>query len=518
VATLAKHPVRRRHGEHRFPASGLASGWGAPRPVYRPRRPTQTPLYPVVQYHLETFLSQAAEADTLSEGVPAWVERDFRGYLECGILAYGFARARCEECGHERLIPFSCKGRGVCPSCNARRMCEVAAHLTDHVLPPLPTRQWVLSVPKRLRPYLQHDTRVAGTVLRIFLRAIRTTLRRASPSAPSGTQLGAVSFFHRFGSSLNVHPHFHLVVLDGVFSRSGAGDPDARFHEASDLSPAHVQHLEATVQHRVLRLFARRGLLDDADTDDMLTWQGSGGFSVDASVRIEGEDRAGIERLVRYCARPPFALERLHATQGSASLASPDSRLLYRFPKPDVHGRTEILLTPLELLQRLARFVPPPRVHRHRYHGVLAPNAKLRAQVVAIGRPELRAEAPKPDAEVVSPGPPSEPGPAPASPARIRWAVLLARIYEVLPLLCPACGSQMKILAFLTDPPVVRAILLHLDFPHRPPPLAPARGPPQIDFLTDPSDQTPGFDPAEPEPVPEFEFDQSVPDDFDFQA
>ena len=152
MATLANPHVRRRHREHRLPASGSASIWATPRPVYLPRRATQTPLYPVVQHHLETFLAQAAEADTLGEGVPSWVERDFRGYLECGILAYGFARARCEECGHERLIPFSCKGRGVCPSCNARRMCEVAAHLTDHVLPRLPARQWVLSVPTRVRP------------------------------------------------------------------------------------------------------------------------------------------------------------------------------------------------------------------------------------------------------------------------------------------------------------------------------------------------------------------------------
>jgi hypothetical protein len=137
VATRAKHHVRRRHRDHRSPG---------------------TPLYSVVQHHLETFLARAAEADTPAEGVPPWalphathalrggpgIERDFRGYLECGILAHGFARARCEECGHERLIPFSCKGRGVCPSCNARRMCEVAAHLTDHVLPRLPARQWVL--------------------------------------------------------------------------------------------------------------------------------------------------------------------------------------------------------------------------------------------------------------------------------------------------------------------------------------------------------------------------------------
>ena len=100
----------------------------------------------------------------------------------------------------------------------------------------------------------------------------------------------------------------------------------------------------------------------------------------------------------------------------------------------------------------------------------------------------------------------------PASTARIRWAVLLARIYEVLPLLCPACGGQMKILAFLTDPPVVRAILLHLELPHLPPPISPARGPPQGDFLLD---QTPDFDQASGEPVPEFVFDQSLPDHFD---
>jgi hypothetical protein len=107
----------------------------------------------------------------------------------------------------------------------------------------------------------------------------------------------------------------------------------------------------------------------------MLNWQGSGGFSFDASVRIEAEDRAGIERLVRYCARPPFALERLHALGSTPSLASPESRLLYRFPKPDIHGRTELLLTPLELLEALANFVPPPPQPRPR--GSAGPSCSL---------------------------------------------------------------------------------------------------------------------------------------------
>ncbi|HSH74758.1 MAG TPA: transposase, partial [Longimicrobiales bacterium] len=200
-------------------------------------------------------------------------------------------------------------------------------------------------------------------------------------------------------------------------------------------------------------------------------------FSVDASVRIETEDPAGIERLVRYCARPPFALERLHALDSGPALALPEGRLIYRLPRPDIHGRTELLLTPLELLEALAKFVPPPRVHRHRYHGVLAPNARLRPHVVALGRPELVSEAPAAESDAASPSLPSGPAPAPASPTRaerpqrtgesaasglprddrgsprrgdrrsIRWAVLLARIYAVLPLLCPACGGEMRILA-----------------------------------------------------------------------
>jgi hypothetical protein len=83
--------------------------------------------------------------------VPAYVEREFRRYLECGIFAHGFARAKCPGCGYDVLVALSCKGRGLCPSCNDRRVAETAAHLVDHVIPPLPVRQWVLSVPKRLR-------------------------------------------------------------------------------------------------------------------------------------------------------------------------------------------------------------------------------------------------------------------------------------------------------------------------------------------------------------------------------
>lgn len=105
-------------------------------------------LYRVVRDHLETFCVQSA-ALRGGEGLPRFVEEEFRAYLRCGWLAAGFARFRCSACGADRLVAFSCKGRGFCPSCGARRMTALTAQLVDHVFPPVPVRQWVLSLPHR---------------------------------------------------------------------------------------------------------------------------------------------------------------------------------------------------------------------------------------------------------------------------------------------------------------------------------------------------------------------------------
>ncbi|TVR59848.1 MAG: hypothetical protein EA422_14570 [Gemmatimonadales bacterium] len=313
---------------------------------------------------------------------------------------------------------------------------------------------------------------------------------------------------------------------------SGDIEHGVRFHEATGFKNGDAEALARTVQLRVLRWFVRRGLLDSTTAADMRSWRGTGGFSVDGSVRIEGEDRTGLERLVRYCARGPLALERLHAPAGLEAISSPEARLVYRLPEPDLRGRQALRLTPFELLDRLARLVPPPRIHRHRYHGVLAPNASLRSTVVTIGRPETNGDPvdPEPPASpehasqpLAPPEPSREPAPGATMPAtpparsirmpsRMPWAQLLARIYEVLPLLCPVCGGEMRIISFITLPSTVERILLHLDLPHRPPRVSPAHGPPQAELYLD---QSPAFDLAVPDDVPEFEFDQSFPDDWE---
>jgi hypothetical protein len=222
-------------------------------------------------------------------------------------------------------------------------------------------------------------------------------------------------------------------------------------------------------------------------------WRNGGGFSLDASVRIEADDRAGLERLLRYCARPPFALERLESVD--------EQHLLYRLPKPSPDGRTALTLAPLEFIQRLAALIPPPRAHRHRYHGVLAPNAKLRATVTALAPAAsdynaAAAEKTAQDNTVEEVW---------RSPARYLWAMLLARLYESTPLVCPICQADMRVVAFVTDGDSVRHILEYIGASTDPPRISPARGPPGWEGEVD---QLSPYDPVA-QPEPDFQFDQT---------
>ena len=133
------------------------------------------------------------------------------------------------------------------------------------------------------------------------------------------------------------------------------------------------------MRRRGLGWLHRHGHLDDDALHVLDSLDHPAGWSVDASVTIPGWDRQGLERLVRYCARPPLSQERLGRLN--------ENTLVYNLRRPTVDGRTELLLTPLELLDQLAQLVTPPRLHKHRYCGLLAPNAALRAAVTASAGP-----------------------------------------------------------------------------------------------------------------------------------
>jgi hypothetical protein len=282
-------------------------------------------------------------------------------------------------------------------------------------------------------------------------------------------------------------------------------EPDSqggvRFFAVEELDGDDAEAVQARVRRRILRAFVRRGLIDKDDRKEMESWDHGGGFSLDATVRIAANDRNGLERLLRYCARPAFAAERLQELDAH--------RLIFHLPKPGPDGRTQLILSPLELIERIAALVPPPRQHRHRYYGVLAPNAPLRAAVTALA-PQAIAAQRLPPVETSGEEPTETPH---RSPARYLWATLLARIYEAFPLTCLQCGTKMRIVAFITEAAPVQRILEHIGEPAIPPRIAPARGPPQweendcgIVFLDE--ERIAGDSLAQPEP--DFQYDQRI--------
>jgi hypothetical protein len=402
-------------------------------PVHAPREfsrhePEKTVLYQVVSEHLHTFLESAEARAGEGRGLPRYVRNAFRNYLECGILAYGFTRLRCPDCGCDAVVAFSCKERGICPSCAARHMSETAAFLADRVFPRQPVRQWVFSIPRPVRYALARDAGLLGSAVRIFVGEVfRDLQRRAGCRRLREDACGAVTGVQRFGGALNLNIHFHILALDGVY-RTDPATGAVGFRRLPPPSSDDLDQVLVRTRRRIRELLAKRGLacgsasgggadVDDAPGDPsalealqgasvqgLLGFSGTAckvhmsgeladapdvppeppekpfsrnsgdGYNIEAGRRIRAGDREGLERICRYIVRPPFCQERLRRLD--------DGRVVYQFRRPWPDGSTHLVLEPLEFLGKLAALIPPPRAHLLRYHGVLAPNARRRRAVV----------------------------------------------------------------------------------------------------------------------------------------
>jgi Transposase zinc-binding domain len=181
---------------------------------YERRAPEKTLLYQTIQRHFESFVQLFEER---SGGVlPSHIRREFEDYLACGIPAHGFLRLICTECHESSILPFSCKRRGFCPSCGARKMADSAAFLADWVLPDsVGYRQYVLTVPIPLRFWMARGGRLLGEIYRIFSSEVRSFVEshcEAEPAPGRPIASGTVTFIQRFGDGLRYN------VLDSHYS------------------------------------------------------------------------------------------------------------------------------------------------------------------------------------------------------------------------------------------------------------------------------------------------------------
>ena len=313
---------------------------------YTRHRPEQTPLYQIVQTHYPTFLAELASRE---RRLPDYVQHEFEDYLTCGRLEHGFLRIRCSDCHAERLVAFSCKRRGFCPSCGARRMAESAALLVDESFPQLPIRQSVLSVPYALRFLLAREPQVISSVLGIVYRVIAGYLIKQAGFTADTAQTGAVTLIQRFGGALNLNIHFHMLFLDGVYRSTESGLSFRRVRAPTTAALALLVH---TISERIARHLERRGWLVRDEKDGFLTLDANDDSTLD---ELRSHSITYRIALARHAGRKAFTLQTLPTTgefEHDAARANGFS----------LHAGVVAASDARDKLERLCRYITRPAV------------------------------------------------------------------------------------------------------------------------------------------------------------
>jgi hypothetical protein len=240
----------------------------------------------------------------------------------------------------------------------------LAHRLNEEVLADVPHRQWVFTIPKRLRVYFRYDRKLLGKLCRAAYDTVCDVFKlEIDGDCGIPAMVGAIQ---TFGDLIHLHPHIHAVVAEGVFTESGhfVHIPDIWKH-----------HAEKFWQERVFALLLDAHKINDETVGNMRGWKHSG-FSVDNSVRVDKGDKAGMQRLIEYISRCPFSLTRMVSQ-------TDDGKILYRASHPNcipfpLSGDATLLkgiprnfevFDPLDFLAEVTQHIPNKGEHQVRYYG-----------------------------------------------------------------------------------------------------------------------------------------------------
>ena len=366
--------------------------------IYQRRRPEETLLYKTLLENLSTFLANLQNA---GRSLPRHVIKELHAYLECGVLAYGFVRLKCEDCRSEKFVAFSCKKRGFCPSCGAKKMAETAAYLVDNIIPHVKIRQYVLSVPIPLRYWMSSNKKLLAKIHKIFALSIEKFYTDKNTNT---SRSGSICFVQRFGGALNLNVHFHLLQIEGVYEPRSTAVP--KFKKTKPPSDLDIKNLVTIIREKIIKHLRRSGYIKDLPPDEDPTdlfdeeptyaglmsasvgheialgerqgqkvrfigygfgYTGNlpelkgrlcaylGGFSLHAAISIPRYRRDELEKLIRYTARPSISIERMSLTK--------TGDIKYEFKKTWKNGVTHVVLSPHELIEKLCALIPQPRMH-----------------------------------------------------------------------------------------------------------------------------------------------------------
>jgi len=426
----------------------------APPSGYVPRGPTT--LTHIFHDHFQDF---ALSYDTLYakdygmfrlKRISRVVER----FETCGDYTKGIARIQCSnpECRFEYFRPFSCKGFYLCPSCSQKRTLLFAEYLDEQLLLQLPHRQFVFSIPKALRVFFRHDQKLFGSVSSLIF-SLLTQFYRLAAGSPR-LKSSAIVAFQPFGDFLRPNAHWHALVLEGGFT------PDGRFL----FLPLHdTQKLTEAFRRALIKFLLSKCLISEDFATTLLCWKISG-FSVNHQVRIPGDDHKTRVALAQYIARAPLSLAKLSYLPAEATV-----RYCSDF-NPAIGNSTKVWNV-RDFIADATLFIPPQGVRLIRFYGLYSSRSRWRwPQWQYVTRHAPQGWKTTHGVSDTEPSPqPSSPS-VPQSSCRSAWARLIAKVYEIDPLVCPRCSCRMRILAVITAPAEVNKILRYLVKIGRPPP------------------------------------------------
>ena len=338
-------------------------------------------------------------------------------------------------------------------------MIEFGERLCEDVLKYVPHRQWVFSIPKRLRIYFMLDRSLLAKLSQCAWYVLLGYLR--SGISYEDAVAGGVIAVQTFGDFQNFNPHLHIIATDGCFYGNGG------FMVGPKPSPS---DLENAFRREVFKMLKNEGKINDFVIENMMNWHHSG-FNVYCGEAIWPHNEEGLENLARYVIRASFSQERMIYIPAS-DCSDGVAKVIYDAKD----GKSSKTYDALDWLAQLVVHIPDRGEQMVRYYGYYS--NKSRGMRIKQG---IDDEVPALAESDVSP-----------KEFRKSWARLIQKVYNVDPLLCPKCQGSMRIISFIEDSDVIRKILKHLGLPacashadrwdikRKPPPLANA---PPIDVF-----------------------------------
>jgi ribosomal protein S27E len=316
--------------------------------IYRPRHPERTALYRVLFHYFDRFLAEYEQRFEKEYGfLRPIIQEVVERYLDCGNPRCGFARIRCPNCGEDRLLMFSCRTRGFCPSCHSKRLEEWGEWMREELLLDVPHRQVVFTIPRMLRIFFKYKRRLLGSLCQAAVRALLKYFL-----AVTGTELvpGVVASIQTFGKKINLHPHLHCLVTDG------GEDSEGKFHHLAEFEDSLLTEF---FKREVFALLLGEELISEHLVEKLSGWRHSG-FSVHSKVKAKTREEA--ERVGKYMIRPLLCLERL-------SFDEKEGKVCYQYGK---EAEEVERMDYLEFIARVVSHIPDKGQVTIRYFGLYA--------------------------------------------------------------------------------------------------------------------------------------------------